>query len=226
MSHNVHPYSHRLGILRDWKSRWFSLKDGYTASLRSDLVIRDFLSNRLRSFYVSDILIERSPKILRVVIETSRPGLLIGRSGEGAIKLRDDIAKKLRKAGLETSQELKIDVKEVKSPESNAAIVSQMVAEGLEKRMPFRRVMKQTVEKVMANRDVLGVKIKVSGRLGGATMSRKESKKVGRIPLQTFRADIDFARREARLPYGNLGIKVWIYKGVIFNEKQGPINNV
>lgn len=226
MSHNVHPYSHRLGILRDWKSRWFSLKDKYTESLKSDLVIRDFLAKRLKGFYVSDVVIERSEKILRVVIETSRPGLLIGKSGEGALKLREDLTKKLRKVGLETKQELRIDVKEVRSPESNASIVSQMIAEGLEKRLPFRRVMKQTIEKVMANRDVIGVKIQLSGRLGGATMSRRESRKVGRIPLQTFRADIDFARREASLPYGNLGIKVWIYKGDIFAEKGEKSGNL
>ena len=115
---------------------------------------------------------------------------------------------------------MKIDVEEVRSPESNASIVSQMVAEGLEKRLPFRRVMKQTVDKVMANREVQGVKILLSGRLGGAEMSRKEELKKGRIPLQTFRADIDFNQHEARMTYGNIGIKVWIYKGQIFAKKQ------
>ncbi|WKZ26386.1 MAG: 30S ribosomal protein S3 [Candidatus Paceibacterota bacterium] len=225
MPHNVHPYAHRIGILRGWKSQWFGLKQKYTDSLRSDLLIRDFLKKRLKGFYIANVIIERNQKILKVVIETSRPGLIIGRSGEGAAKLKEELVKKIRKAGFSSeAQELKIDIKEVKSPESNAAIVSQMIAEGLEKRMPFRRVIKQTLDKVMANRDVIGAKIQLSGRLGGATMSRKESKKAGRIPLQTFRADVDFARQEAVLPYGNLGIKVWIYRGDIFEEKGAKSN--
>lgn len=224
MSHTVHPYSHRLGIIRDWKSRWFGLNDKYRDFLKSDLVIRDFLKKRLKGFYVSDVLIERSEKLLRLVVETSRPGLIIGRSGEGAQKLKDDLMKHLRRKGFEQKQELKIDIKEVKSPESNASIVAQMVAEGLEKRLPFRRVVKQTLDKVMANRDVKGARIHLSGRLGGATMARKEGKKMGRIPLQTFRADIDFAREEAKLPYGNLGIKVWIYKGDVFSKSGQQIN--
>ncbi len=177
------------------------------------------MKGRLKGLYVSNVFIERGQKALKIIIETSRPGLVIGRNGEGAIKLKEEIISKLRRAGFDTNQEIKIDIREIKSPESNATIVSQMIAEGLEKRMPFRRVLKQTLDKVMANRDVLGAKIQLSGRLGGATMSRKESKKAGRIPLQTLRADVDFARQEAALPYGNLGIKVWIYKGDIFADK-------
>ena len=122
------------------------------------------------------------------------------------------------KIGVKHQQELKIDIEEIKIPESSSAIVAQMVAEGLEKRMPFRRVLKQMVEKSMANREVKGIKILLSGRLGGADMSRKEELKKGRIPLQTLRADIDFKRYEAHMPYGNIGIKVWIYKGEIFNK--------
>jgi small subunit ribosomal protein S3 len=114
---------------------------------------------------------------------------------------------------------LKIDIEEVRNPESNAAIVAMMVAEGLEKRLPFRRVMKQTLEKVLASRDVLGAKIKLAGRLGGADMSRQEDLKKGQIPLQTLRADIDFAREKAHMTYGDIGIKIWIYKGQIFNNK-------
>ncbi|MFQ5661742.1 MAG: 30S ribosomal protein S3 [Candidatus Paceibacteria bacterium] len=121
---------------------------------------------------------------------------------------------------LTDSPEIKVDIEEIRSPESNAAIVSQMVAEALEKRMTFRRVMKQTIDKVMANRDVLGVRIALSGRLGGAEMSRREEIKKGRIPLQTFRADIDFAREKAYLPYGVIGIKIWIYKGDVFSDKK------
>jgi small subunit ribosomal protein S3 len=114
--------------------------------------------------------------------------------------------------------DLKLDIEEVRSPESNAAIVAQMVVEGLEKRMPFRRVLKQTVEKVKANRDVQGVRIKLSGRLGGADMARREEQRRGRIPLQTFRADVDFARARAKIPQGDIGVKVWIYKGEIFDK--------
>jgi small subunit ribosomal protein S3 len=166
--------------------------------------------------YVSGIEIERSEKHMRVIIKTSRPGMLIGRSGEGATKLKTDIANFLKKLKLATNQELKVDIEEIRSPESNAAIVGFMVAEGLEKRLPFRRVMKQMVEKVMANRDVQGVRIALGGRLGGADMARYEELKKGRIPLQTLRADIDFAREKAHMTYGDIGIKVWIYKGDIF----------
>ena len=220
MSHTVHPYSHRLGIIRDWKSRWFGTKDKYKEYLRGDLVIRRFLDKKLRGQYVSSIEIERNEKVLRVIIETSRVGMIMGRSGDGAVKLKNEVIAALKKAGLGNQKgEFRLDIKELKSPESNAVIVAQMVAEGLEKRMPYRRVTKQIIEKVMANRDVKGVKITIGGRLGGASIARSETKKLGQIPLQTFRADVEFARYEARLPYGNLGVKVWIYKGEVFSKK-------
>jgi len=190
----------------------------YRDYLRADLVIREYLVNKLRSFYLSAVEIERTQKTFRIVIKTSRPGMIIGRSGDGALKLRNEVLELMRDKKLSVSQELKIDIEEVRSPESNAAIVAMMVAEGLEKRLPFRRVIKQTLEKVMANRDVLGAKVKLSGRLGGAEMARQEDLKKGRIPLQTFRADIDFAREKAHMTYGDIGIKVWIYKGDIFNK--------
>lgn len=172
----------------------------------------------LRGMYIGGIELERNAKMLRVVIKTSRPGLIIGRSGEGSTKLRNKIAAFLadKKLG---SPELKLDIEEIRSPESSAAIVAFMVAEGLEKRLPFRRVLKQTIEKVMANRDVKGVRIALGGMLGGGSMSRKEELKKGRIPLQTFRSDIDFAKERANLPLGVIGVKVWIYKGEIFADK-------
>ena len=221
MTHVVHPYSHRLGILRSWKSRWFANSPKqYRESLKCDTLIREFLMKRLRGFYVSLIEIERNSGILRIIIKTSRPGMIIGRSGEGSQKLKSDLLKMISKIRfIGSTPEVKLDIEEVRSPESNAAIVSQMIAEALEKRVQFRRVLKQTVEKVMANRDVLGVRITVGGRLGGAEMSRKESIKKGRIPLQTFRADIDYATEKAHLPYGVIGIKVWIYKGDVFDKK-------
>ncbi len=220
MTHVVHPYSSRLGIIRDWKSRWFGDKKNYRAYLKSDIFVRRFLEKELRGFFVSNIEIERGEKTLKVIIETSRPGMVIGRNGEGSANLKKKLEKDLIKRGLVFNQDLRLDIREVKSPESNSAIVAQMIAEGLEKRMPFRRVAKQMMEKVVANRDVKGVKILLSGRLGGADMARKEKMKSGRIPLQTLRADVDFARQEARLPYGTIGIQVWIYKGDIFTEKQ------
>ena len=217
MTHVVHPYSHRLGVIRNWKSRWFGAKNIYINSLRGDIVIRAFLEKRLRGNFVSNIDIEREENAIRVIIETSRPGMVIGRKGEGSTKLKKDLISTLTSKKLIGSEDLRIDIQEVKSPESNASIVAQMIAEGLEKRFPFRRVVKQMIEKVTANRDVQGVKILLSGRLGGADMARKEKIKKGRIPLQTLRADIDFARFEARLPYGRVGIQVWIYKGEIFD---------
>ncbi len=220
MSHTVHPYSHRLGIIRDWRSRWFSLDNKYKEFLRADIAVREFLQIRCRGMYVSGVELERSQKTFRIIIKTSRPGLIIGKSGEGAVKLKTEILKLLRREKVLTTQELKLDIEEVRSPESNAAIVAQMVAEGLEKRMAFRRVMKQTIEKVMANRDAKGVKIYLGGRLGGADMARSEELKKGQIPLQTFRADIDFARDKAHMTYGDIGIKVWIYKGEVFEKTQ------
>lgn len=218
MSHTVHPYSHRLGILRDWKSRWFSPKGKYKQNLRGDVLIREYLEKKLKGLFVSDIEIERSPKALRIIVSSSRPGMIIGRQGDGATKLREDIGKLLAKEGLlDSAVALNLDIKEIKSPESNAAIVAQMVVEGLEKRLPFRRVVKQMLEKVMANRDVEGVRIYLAGRLGGATMSRTEDRKLGRIPLQTLRADVDYASTKAVMPYGTIGVKVWIYKGEVFD---------
>ncbi len=217
MTHTVHPYSHRLGILRDWKSRWFSPKGKYQESLKGDILIRGYLEKKLKGHFVADIEIERSEKQLRIMISTSRPGMIIGREGNGAEAIKNELKKLLTKKNLldEKKVDLKLDIKEVKSAESNAAIVAQMVAEGLEKRMTFRRVMKMTVEKVMANRDVLGVKIVLSGMIGGG-MARTETIKRGRIPLQTLRADVDYATFVANLPLGTVGIKVWIYKGDIF----------
>ncbi len=218
MSHTVHPYAHRLGILRDWKSRWFSTHKKLRDNLKTDVLLREYLTKKMRGLNVSSIEIERSEKAGRVIIKTSRPGMIIGRSGEGHAKLKADVQSFIKKLKLQEQQEMKVDIEEVKSPEGNAAIVAQMVAEGLEKRLPFRRVLKQMVDKVMANRDVLGVRIFLGGRLGGADMARQEELKKGRIPLQTLRADIDFAREKAHMTYGDIGIKVWIYKGEVFKK--------
>lgn len=220
MTHIVHPYVQRLGLIRDWQSRWFSsYPKKYREYLRTDQGVRALLAKKFRGMYVAAMDIERDNKVMRVIVRTSRPGLIIGRSGEGVTKLKKEIDMLLRTLKLSEIPELKLDIEEIRTPESNAAIVAQMIVEGLEKRMPFRRVMKQTVEKVIANRDVEGVRVLLAGRLGGADMSRREETKRGRIPLQTLRADIDFAREKALLPYGTLGVKVWIYRGDIFADR-------
>ena len=224
MTHTVHPYAHRLGIIRDWKSRWFATdKKSYRENIKVDETIRRFLTKKLRGTYTSGIEIERSANELRVILATARPGLVIGRSGENATKLRTELTNVVHKVAPTDRRVVKFDINEVRQPETDAAVVAYMIVEGLEKRMPFRRVLKQTVEKVIAAREVEGVRIALSGRLGGAEMSRKEELKKGRIPLQTFRADIDFAHEQAYLPYGVIGIKVWIYRGDKYEEKKTKV---
>jgi len=223
MTHIVHPYAHRLGIIRDWKSRWFGAKEEYKKFLKGDVLIRKFLEKRLRGSHIAGIEIERNAKTFRIIVKTARPGMVIGRAGEGSVKLKNDILKEAARYKFDIPKDFKLDIEEVRSPESNAGVVAEMVAEGLEKRLPFRMILKQTVEKIMANRDVKGARIAISGRLGGAEMARYEQIRRGGIPLQTFRADIDYAKNTARLPYGAIGIKVWIYKGQIFNDTKKKV---
>lgn len=221
MTHVAHPFIQRIGVNREWRSRWFAGdKKRFREYLRTDAAIRKLLSKKLKGMSVDVVEIERDEKAIRIVIRSARPGLVIGRSGEGATKLKTEIDLLLRTLKLSEKPEIKIDIEEIRSPELSAELVGQSVAEGLEKRLQFRRVLKQTVEKVMANRDVQGVRIMMSGRLGGADMSRTEELKKGRIPLQTLRADIDFARVRANLPYGVIGIKVWIYRGDVFTDRK------
>lgn len=218
MTHIVNPYSHRLGIIRGWKSRWFGNKNNFSNNLKGDVLLRKYLDKRLRGMYIAQVEIERSQKEFRIAIHTSRPGMIIGRGGDGIEKLRKDIEKEMKRSKVILPLNFKLDILEVANPEASASIVGQMVAEQLEKRIPFRRVLKTTSEKVMANRDVLGVRISVSGRLGGAEMARKEQIRKGGIPLQTLRADIDFAKEKAYMSYGVIGIKVWIYRGMKYEK--------
>lgn len=237
MTHISHPYAVRIGVLRTWRSRWFSDKE-YRALLREDLAIRDFLQKRLRGMAVESIEIERTQAALSIVIKTARPGLLIGRGGEGAEKLKEEIRHILattRKDIATTRQsprqkniiggkqrrqsDMRLVIEEVKIPEAHANIMAEHIAQDLEKRLPFRRVMKQAIGKMMASRGVDGAKVALAGRLDGSEMARFEWLKNGKIPLQTLRADVDFARARAHLPYGDIGVKVWIYKGEIFSEK-------
>lgn len=220
MTHTAHPYAQRLGIIRGWKSRWFADQSNgdYQAQLRADVLLRKFLKKELRTKYVSSIEIERGPQTTRIILRTSRPGFVIGRDGEGINELQSRLDNFIKKHDLNISGEIKLDIQEIKSAESDAGIVAQMVREQLERRMSFRRVLKSTIEKVMANRDVEGVRISLAGRLNGAEMSRREELKQGRIPLTTLRADIDYAHEEAIMPYGVIGIKVWIYRGLVFDD--------
>lgn len=224
MTHRVHPYIFRIGTLRTWKSRWFVRKK-FSENLRDDVLLREWLSKKLRSSHVESIEIERSPQTLHLIIKTSRPGFLIGRSGEGADKLKRDIQQELLKIWkkfhkIPIRQEVKLTIEEVRSPETHSAIAAQMIIEDLEKRTTFRRVIKQAVEKIAASKDVKGVKIALKGRLDGAEMARYEWLKKGRIPLQTIRADVDYAERTAYTTYGTIGVKVWIYKGDVFDSEK------
>jgi len=223
MTHIAHPYGLRLGILTDWKSRWFD-KRGYRKLLKADTMLREWLRTELRLILIDGIEIERSPHILQVIVKTSQPGLLIGRGGEGAEKLKEKIKRfvsRIPDVPAPAKLVIKLTIEEVRSPETRAAIVAHMVAQDLEKRVPFRRVLRNTLEKVMANRTVKGVKVALSGRLDGSEMARHEWLRRGQIPLQTLRADIDYVQRTAFLPYGTIGIKVWIYKGEVFSGKEG-----
>ncbi|MEK7175299.1 MAG: 30S ribosomal protein S3 [Patescibacteria group bacterium] len=223
MTKIVHPYAYRLVVLRDWKSRWFADTKKYCEYLKGDILIREYLEKKLRGSYISVIEIERNPKMTRFIIQTSRPGLILGRSGEGIIKLKADILKQFTKLKITKPEDLKIDIVEVSNPEADAAIIAYTIAEGLEKRMPYRRVIKQTAEKVMNARGVVGVRILLGGRLGGAEIARSEELKRGSIPLQTIRAFIDFKSEYAKLAYGLIGIKVWIYRGEVFSNKKKEI---
>ncbi|MBI2640763.1 MAG: 30S ribosomal protein S3 [Candidatus Sungbacteria bacterium] len=223
MTHRVHPYIFRLGETTTWKSRWLNRKQ-FVENLREDTLLREWLAKRLRQGHIESIEIERAPNTVQIIIKTSRPGLLIGRSGEGADKLKREIQSRLLRirkrfgAVLLGRQELKLTIEEVRSPETHAVIAAQMIADDIEKRIPFRRAMKQAISKIAASKEVKGVKLALKGRLDGAEMARYEWLKKGRIPLQTLRADVDYAEKTAYTTYGTIGVKVWIYKGDVFQK--------
>ena len=218
MTHSSHPYGFRLGITRDWRTQWFASDRGkYRSLLREDYYIRTFLEKDLNNKMVSSILFEREQDTLVITIKTARPGLIIGREGAGIEDLISRAKCLARKRGL--NDDIKIRVEEVRYVEQDAVLVAESIVESLKRHMHPRRLIKHTVEKVMANRNVRGCRITIAGRLGGAEIARSEDVKKGNIPLQTLRADIDYAQKEAVLPYGTLGIKVWIYKGEIEREQ-------
>ncbi|MFA6184128.1 MAG: 30S ribosomal protein S3 [Parcubacteria group bacterium] len=215
MGQKVNPKGFRLGITTTWRSRWFGGKDA-AKNLKEDVKVRRFIMKKWKQASISDVEIERSENDIKIIILTSRPGVLIGRGGSGI----EDISRAIKKEFFTGSRiTIKIDIKEIKDFEANASIVAQQVAEQLEKRVPFRRILKTTLEQSDKSKLVKGIKVEVSGRLGGAEMSRKEWLSKGTIPLQTLRADIDFSKATARTTYGAIGVKVWIYKGEVFEEK-------
>jgi len=214
MSKVVHPYSLRLVTLRPWLSRWVGgSKSEYRDHLRGDVLIREYLEKKLRNQFVASIVIERDHSTMKIAVHTSRPGLVIGRSGEGIANIRKDVLAFSDKKNLHLPKDVKIDIVEITNPEANAKIVALQIATELEKRIQFKRAMKMNAEKVMQTPGVKGVRIVLSGRLGGADMSRREVVRLGSVPLQFIRADIDYTTERATMPYGVIGIKVWINRG-------------
>jgi small subunit ribosomal protein S3 len=220
MGHKVHPFIFRLGTVNNWRSRWFNRKK-YKELLKQDVRLRSFIKKKLDKAGVNSIEIERSANSINIIIQTARPGLVIGRGGGGVEELKKDIIKLLKKESSNLAKiEVKVEIEEIRQPNIQAAIVAMDMAGQIERRMPYRRVMKQTLDKVIQNKEVQGVKIMVKGRLNGAEIARKEWLKKGKIPLQTLRSNIDYASATAYTTYGTIGIKVWIYKGEVFDKEE------
>lgn len=211
MAHKVHPKAFRIKEIGDWNSRGFYEKK-FASVLEEDFKIREFLQKKIGKIGVEKIEIERFPAKINVIISTARPGLLIGRGGEGVENLKKELEKKI----LKRKSELKIEIREIKNPWTSAALVSQWMASQIEKRVRYRRVLKQALDKIMSQKGVKGARVEVAGRLDGIEISRTEWLKKGRLPRQTLRADIDFAQDRAYCTYGVVGVKVWIYKGEKF----------
>lgn len=224
MSHKVHPKIFRVKGIEDWLSQGFYGKKPFN-NVKEDFIIRSFLTKKLKESSVDRIEIERYLNKINVVVYSARPGIIIGRGGEGIEKLRLELLKEIFKKNKlslvewkNLEKKLKIEVKEVSNLWTSSVLVGQWIAQRIEKRMPFRKTIKQALEKVLANKEVKGVKIQVSGRLDGSQIARSEWIERGRLPRQTIRADIDYSLSEARCTYGTIGIKVWIYKGDKFDE--------
>lgn len=214
MGHKVHPKSFRIGTTTTWPSRWFARDEAYRSHLRQDLAIREFFKKALKDAAVSQVVINRSRGALEISIATAKPGLVIGRSGSGI----EDLKRKFLKEFFPGKKiQFQLNVSEVGKPALEATIVCQQVIQELERRMPFRRVLKMAIERVK-KAGALGVKIAVSGRLNGAEIARREWLGWGKIPLTNLRADIDYANDIARTMAGCIGVKVWIYRGDIFEQ--------
>lgn len=214
MGQKVSPIAFRLGLLFTWPSKWVGNKRNYRRFLEEDVKLRAFIFKTLREAGIARVDIERSANLINVIIFTSRPGVLIGRGGTGIEELKGKLLRMV------SNKSLKVTIEEVRDPEANAQLVAYNIAEALEKRLPFRRILKQSLERSKQVRGVKGVKIMVAGRLNGASMKRTEWLAAGEIPLHNLRANIDFAKDIARTTYGIIGVKVWIYKGEVFEKNQ------
>ncbi|MDT8308904.1 MAG: 30S ribosomal protein S3 [Bacteroidales bacterium] len=213
MGQKTNPIGNRLGIIRGWDSNWYGGKGrGFSEKLMEDFKIRQYLNARLAKAGVSRIIIERTLKLITVTINTARPGIIIGKGGQEVDKLKEEL-KNI------TNKEVQINISEIKRPEMDATIVSQSIAKQIEGRISFRRAIKTAIASTM-RMGAEGIKVQISGRVGGAEMARSEMYKEGRTPLHTLRADIDYALTEAHTTYGRIGIKVWICKGEIYGKPE------
>jgi small subunit ribosomal protein S3 len=212
MGRKVHPIGYRLGITKPWEARWFAKGNDYSNQLKQDLEIRSLLMDTSSKAGVSRVEIERFPSKIKVIVHTAKPGILIGRKGENVKKVRTDLETL-------TGKKIDLDIKEIKNPDLDAYLVALNIAGQLERRVAYRRAMKRAIGQSM-RQGAKGCKIEVAGRLGGAEMARTVWLREGRVPLQTLRADIDFARHEALTTYGKIGIKVWIYKGDVLQSSE------
>jgi small subunit ribosomal protein S3 len=215
MGQKVNPIGIRLGITRDWTSKWYASKKQFPLLVHTDFRVREFLKKRLADASVSRIMIERAAKKVNITIQTARPGIVIGKKGEDIEKLRTETAKLLGMAMLD----VRLNISEIRKPELDAQLVAESISQQIEKRVMFRRAMKRAVMSTMRS-GALGIKVRMSGRLNGSEIARTEWYREGRIPLHTFRADIDYGLAEARTTYGVIGIKVWIFKGEVFDQAQ------
>lgn len=209
MGQKVNPHGLRVGIIKDWDSRWYADKD-FADNLVEDYEIREFLKKKLYAAGISKIEIERASDRVKVVLYTAKPGVVIGKGGAGIEQVKNELQKR-------TGKKLTVDVKEIKRPDKDAQLVAENIALQLENRVSFRRAVKSSMQRTM-KAGALGIKASVSGRLGGADMARKEFYSDGTIPLQTLRADIDYGFAEADTTYGKIGVKVWIYKGEVLTK--------
>ncbi len=219
MAHKVHPKIYRTRKLEDWSSRWYHKKP--SLFLEEDFKMRSFLEDKLKKVGIEKIEIERSLNKIIIIIFTSRPGIIVGRGGEGIEIIKKDVNKILTKINKErrtkeTKRELKFEVREVKNPWTSASLTAQWMASQLERRIGFRRVLKQALSKICFNKEIKGARVEVSGRLDGKEMARREWLQKDRMPRSTIRADIDYAKAIAKTTYGVIGIKVWLYKGEKF----------
>jgi len=211
MTHKVHPKVFRIKDSANWNTRWLMKKD-FPKYLEEDFKIREFISKKLGKIGIERIEIERFSGKINIIIYSARPGLIIGRGGGGVEELKKDLVKKVVKE----KKELKIEIREVKDSWASASLAAQYIAQQIEKRTPFRRVLKQSLDKIMAAKGIQGARVEVAGRLDGAEIARTEWLKKGRLPKQTIRADIDYGQDRAHCTYGIVGVKVWIYKGERF----------